>query len=84
MRPETANDPTATQLNERIGTAHGAIDDGLVKNFRGAFLVMCPANHGGNQCFGLAGDAASVPVGNSNVARMAQTAESGDAVCSLG
>src|ERR1700679_31753 len=36
MRPEAAGDPAPAQLYEWIGTAHGLIEDDLVKNFGGA------------------------------------------------
>jgi hypothetical protein len=80
VRGETTNDPASAQLDERIGTTHGTVDDGLVKDFRGAVVVLSPGSSRRDQSLGLARDAATVKVGYSDIARMAETAESGNAV----
>jgi len=95
MGAEAADDPAAAQLDEGVGTADGAVDDGLVEDFGGAVVllnvallsvvllrlkVLSPVGGGRYQRFGFAGDAAAVPVGDGNIAGVAETAESGDAV----
>lgn len=82
---EAADDPAAAELNEVIGTADGAVDDGLVEDFGGAavpigFDALSPVRGRRDQRFGFAGDAAAAPVSDGYVAGMAQAAESGDAV----
>ena len=42
VRCEAANDPASPKLDERIGTANGTIDDGLVKNLGWAFVMLGP------------------------------------------
>ena len=42
VRAEAANDPASAQLDERIGTADGAVDDGLVEDFGGAVVALEP------------------------------------------
>lgn len=81
MRAKTANDPPSAQLNERIGAANGAIDDGLVENFGGTFELHNPADRGGYKRLGFTRDSSAVPVGNGNVASVAETAEPGNAMC---
>ena len=100
MRSEAACDPASAQLHERIGTAHGLVEEDLVKNFGGAFVrlrftltsvnlpsavfisfnALCPMRSGGDERFGFASDAASMPVGDANVAGVAKAAESSNAV----
>jgi len=84
-RTEAANDPAAAQLDERIGTADGTVDDGLVKNFGGASLLVSreafgPAGGRLHERLRFARDAATVPIGDRDIAGMAEAAESGDAV----
>jgi len=40
VRTETASDPASAQLDERIGTANGPIDDDLVEDFGRAFVRL--------------------------------------------
>ena len=40
VRAEAADDPASAQLDERIGTTDGAVDDGLVENFRRALHLV--------------------------------------------
>ena len=86
---KTANDPASTQLHERIGTAHGPVDDGLVEDFGGAFIFsgallsldgLRPVRGRRDQSLSFAGDAASVPVGNRHVAGVAEAAQSSSSV----
>src|SRR5271168_847739 len=85
MRTEAADDPATAELHEGVGTADGAIDDGLVKDFGGAIVVvgfdgLGPVGGGRDEGFGFAGDASAVPVGDGEVAGVAEAAESGGAV----
>src|ERR1700692_2960617 len=77
---KAANDPASAQLNKMIGTADGAIDDGLVEDFAGSVVLVRPGRGGWDERFGFAGDASAVPVGDGDVAAVAEAAESGDAV----
>ena len=82
---EAADDPASAQLDEGIGTADGAGDDGLVEDLSRAAVVLrikalSPVGGGRDQGFGFAGNAAAVPVGDGYIAGVAETAESGDAV----
>jgi len=86
---EAADDPASAQLNEGIGTADGVIDDGLIKDFGGALLLrlmlpnlkaLSPMGRRRDEGFGFAGDASAMPVGDGDVARVAETAEAGNAV----
>ncbi len=85
MGAEAANDPASAQLDERIGTADGAVDDGLVEDFGGTFAPLSlktvrPTIGGRHERLGFAGDAAAVPIGDGHVAGVAEAAESGGAV----
>ena len=85
MWTEATNDPTSAQLNKGIGTADGAIDDGLIQNFSGAFVssavkALGPDARGRDERFRFASDASTVPVRDSDIARMTKTAESGNAM----
>jgi len=85
VRSKAADDPTPAELDERIGTADGAVDDRLVENFGGTFLLVAldalrPVRGRRDQGFGFAGDASAVPISNSNKAGVAETAQSGDAM----
>ena len=82
---EAAHDPASAQLDEGIGTADGAVDDGLVKDFAGAVVLLSlkivrPVGSGRDQGFGFAGSAAAMPIGDGDVASVAEAAESGNAV----
>jgi len=77
---ETADDPTAAELDEGIGAADGAVDDDLIENFGGTFVILSPIGRGWDEGFGLAGDASSVPVGDGDIAGVTKAAEPGDAV----
>src|SRR5271154_6056052 len=82
---EAADDPAAAELDEGVGTADGAVDDGLVEDFGGAAVfiggdAVGPVGGGWDQGFGFAGDASAVPVGDGYVASVAEAAESGGAV----
>src|SRR5277367_5292781 len=82
---EAANDPASAKLNERIGAADGAIDDGLIEDFSGAGVllrgkVLSPACGRRHQRFRLASDATAVPIGDGNVAAVAEAAESGNSM----
>ena len=77
---EATNDPASAQLDKMIGTADGAVDDGLVENLGGALVILRPPCGRLDERFGFAGDASAVPVGEGDVAGMAETAESGNAV----
>ena len=84
-RAEAADDPAAAELNEGVGTADGAVDDGLVEDFGGTAVssgvdALRPVRGRWDQGFGFTGDLAAVPVGDRNEAGMAEAAESGDAV----
>ena len=93
-RAETAHDPASAKLDEGIGAADGAIDDGLVEDFGGAFdlgavfsglfllniWALSPVRGRWNESFGFASDAASMPVGDGDVSGVAEAAESGSAV----
>src|SRR6267154_2693259 len=39
---EAADDPTTTELDKGIGAADGVIDDGLIENFSGTIVILCP------------------------------------------
>jgi hypothetical protein len=77
---ETADDPASAQLDEGVGTADGAVDDGLVEDVGGTLVILRPPCGRLNQGFSFAGDASAVPVGDGDVAGVAEAAESGDAV----
>ena len=75
---DAADDPASAQLDKMVGTADGAVDDGLVKDFGGTRGIVSPGGGGREKSLGFAGDASAVPVGDGDVAGMAETAESGD------
>lgn len=78
VRAETANNPTSAQLDEGVGTAHGPVDDDLIENLGGTFMVLRPERRRRHECFGFARDAPAVPIRNGNVARVTEAAESGN------
>src|ERR1700678_3535755 len=80
QRAEAADDPASAQLDKGIGGTDGAVDDGLIENFRGSFLILCPACGGLDQRFGFPCDASAVPVGDGNKACVTETSESGGTV----
>ena len=85
VRAQAPDNPASAQLDEGIGTSDSTVDDGLVENFGGTFLLFGadafgPAIRRLDKRFGLAGDASAVPIGEGNVAGMAQAAKSGHAV----
>jgi len=85
QRSEAANDPASAELNERVGTADGAVDDGLIKDFAGACgllrrEILRPTRGRWRQRLGFPGDAAAVPIGDGNIAGVAEATESGHPV----
>src|ERR1700733_6947610 len=80
VRGQAANDPAPTQLEKRIRAAHGAVDDGLVKDISGPFVVLRPPCRRLDERFGFSGDVSAMPVGNGDIAGMTETAKSGNAV----
>src|ERR1700722_11208194 len=80
VRAEPANNPTSAQLDEGVGTAHGPVDDDLIENLGGTFMVLRPERRRRHECFGFARDAPAVPIRNGNVARVTEAAESGNAM----
>lgn len=85
VRTKATNDPASAQLDKRIGAAYGTIEDGLVENFGGALVLLrldCfrPAGRRLDKRFRLASDASPVPIGDGDIAGVAQTTQSGDAV----
>ncbi len=82
---EAADNPAAAELDEMIGTADCAVDDGLVEDFGGPAIPICfdalsPVRGRRDQSFGFAGDAATAPVSDGYVTGVAEAAESGNAV----
>ena len=85
VRPEAPDNPASAQLDEGIRTTDGTVDDGLVENFGRTFFLfgadaLGPAIGRLDERFGLAGNASTVPIGESNVAGVAQAAQSSHAV----
>ena len=80
VRAETTDDPASAQLDERIGTAHGAVDDDLVKNFGRALVILSPVGRGWDEGFGFASDASAMPFTNCDVAGVTKAAETGNAM----
>src|SRR5260370_40614469 len=70
-----------------IGTAHRPVDDGLVEDFGGPFLLtvtvgesLGPVGGGWDEGFGFTGNASAVPIGDGDETGVADAAESGSAV----
>lgn len=80
MWAQATNDPAAAQLDKGIGTAHRAADDRLIKNFGRTLLPLGPVTGGGDQGLGFAGNFSSVPVGDGDVAGVAEASQSGNAM----
>ena len=85
MWTEATNNPASAQLYKGVGATNRAVNDGLVKDLGRSFLFLIvealrPTSGRWYESFGFAGNPSAVPVGDSDVAGMAKTAESGNAM----
>src|SRR5271165_3627596 len=74
MGTEAADNPSAAQLHKRIKAAHCPGHDRLIKNLGGPFAVGCPIVSGRDQSLRLASNPPAAPVGDGNVAGVAEAA----------
>src|SRR5882724_4621053 len=81
VRAKATDDPAAAQLNEGIGTADGLVNYFLIEDLARtvAALVLCPITGGRNHSLSFAGDSATMPLCDGDVALMTEAAQSRDA-----
>src|SRR5258708_19103053 len=56
------------------------VDDGLIKDISGAFLVLSPGYGRGHQSLGLTGDSSAVPVSEGDITGVAEATQACNAM----